>query len=489
MFLEEVAAASLPMTINDKGLCEYPIRQAPTRRRQRVLVRPVRHTRVRATGFAVSCASVPSQENGFQRFHDPGTSPCSAMHGFSAADAGHGHPCLCCRGSGIACPLGRHREVLLRMPQHHRLGRWCGLRHHVLRHAGARRQGVGIRGAQAARRLHAAAGRQVASRPADRQRPDRLPRNAARCRAGEARTGPRAAAPPEPARIRQRRARSARLRRRRGALLPPDERKEGFDNDAAHLQVSPSYLDQYLSAARNVAQQAVGDPKAQPVSTTYGQLADMVIALAAEGLAGSGSQLIYKEGMPFGTRGGISFLHDFPAAGEYALTIGDLASGRADSAHGVQQHRGRAARWQGVLPHHRRWRTGPEGHRPDAGKGGRGHQRAAARYPLPGAGRPASHRGHLPEAREHRERGTLSGGSTRRRRRATGLPQRAADPRSAEDTLGFSGSPSRAEDLHLPAAAASRRNGLRAADHQHAGAARLPSSGDGCTGAAADGLL
>jgi hypothetical protein len=112
------------------------------------------------------------------------------------------------------------------------------------------------------------------------------------------------------------------------ALLPPDRRKEGFDNDAAHLQVSPSYLDQYLSAARNVAQQAVGDRNAKAISTSYGNLADMVIQLAAEGLDGSGSQLIYKEGMPFGTRGGISFVHDFPASGEYSLTIGDLASGR-----------------------------------------------------------------------------------------------------------------------------------------------------------------
>jgi hypothetical protein len=112
------------------------------------------------------------------------------------------------------------------------------------------------------------------------------------------------------------------------ALLPNDIRKEGFDNDAAHLQVSPSYLDQYLSAARNVAQQAVGNRHALPVSTTYGQVADMVIALGAEGLDGTGSQLIHSEGMPFGTRGGISFLHDFPAAGEYSLTIGDLASGR-----------------------------------------------------------------------------------------------------------------------------------------------------------------
>jgi hypothetical protein len=111
-------------------------------------------------------------------------------------------------------------------------------------------------------------------------------------------------------------------------LLPNDQHKDTFDNDATHLQVSPSYLDQYLSAARKVAQQATGNTRALPVSTIYGQLNDMVIALAAEGLDGSGSQLIYKEGMPFGTRGGISFEHDFPAAGEYALTIGDLASGR-----------------------------------------------------------------------------------------------------------------------------------------------------------------
>jgi hypothetical protein len=111
-------------------------------------------------------------------------------------------------------------------------------------------------------------------------------------------------------------------------LLPADNRKDGFDNDAAHLQVSPSWLDQYLTAARTVAQQAVGNAKALPVIATYGNKNDMVIALSAEGLPGSGSQLIYKEGMPLGTRGGISFVHDFPATGEYALTIGDLASGR-----------------------------------------------------------------------------------------------------------------------------------------------------------------
>src|SRR5687767_12680438 len=40
------------------------------------------------------------------------------------------------------------------------------------------------------------------------------------------------------------------------ALLPADDQKGGFDNNAARLQVSPSFLDQYLSAARQIALQA-----------------------------------------------------------------------------------------------------------------------------------------------------------------------------------------------------------------------------------------
>jgi hypothetical protein len=89
------------------------------------------------------------------------------------------------------------------------------------------------------------------------------------------------------------------------ALLPADDQKGGFDNTATHLQVSPSFLDQYLSAARQIALQAVGDPKALPVTTTYGNAGDMVIALAAKGNVGAGAQQLQYEGMPFGTRGGI----------------------------------------------------------------------------------------------------------------------------------------------------------------------------------------
>jgi Protein of unknown function (DUF1587)/Planctomycete cytochrome C len=42
------------------------------------------------------------------------------------------------------------------------------------------------------------------------------------------------------------------------SLLPQDDLSDGFDNVAKVLQVSPTFLDQYLAAARTVAVQAVG---------------------------------------------------------------------------------------------------------------------------------------------------------------------------------------------------------------------------------------
>ncbi|MBK7117369.1 MAG: DUF1587 domain-containing protein [Proteobacteria bacterium] len=44
------------------------------------------------------------------------------------------------------------------------------------------------------------------------------------------------------------------------SLLPQDDLSDGFDNVAKVLQVSPTFLDQYLAAARTVAVQAVGNP-------------------------------------------------------------------------------------------------------------------------------------------------------------------------------------------------------------------------------------
>src|SRR5262245_3687805 len=41
-------------------------------------------------------------------------------------------------------------------------------------------------------------------------------------------------------------------------LLPLDDVKGHFDNNAAGLQVSPAFVDQYISAAREIAAQAIG---------------------------------------------------------------------------------------------------------------------------------------------------------------------------------------------------------------------------------------
>ena len=110
--------------------------------------------------------------------------------------------------------------------------------------------------------------------------------------------------------------------------LPDDNVMGHFDNNADALQVSPAFVNQYIFAAREIAQQAIGDPKALPITTTYGDPANMVISLPPRGAPGTGRQQHHVEGMPFGTRGGFIVEHDFPADGEYELTIGDMALAR-----------------------------------------------------------------------------------------------------------------------------------------------------------------
>jgi mono/diheme cytochrome c family protein len=112
------------------------------------------------------------------------------------------------------------------------------------------------------------------------------------------------------------------------AWLPDDNVKGNFDNNAAALQVSPNFIDQYIYAARAVALEAIGNPKAPAETTTYGDVANMVISLPPQGAAGTGRQQHHIEGMPFGTRGGFIVEHNFPAEGEYELTIGDMALAR-----------------------------------------------------------------------------------------------------------------------------------------------------------------
>ena len=112
------------------------------------------------------------------------------------------------------------------------------------------------------------------------------------------------------------------------ALLPQDNVEGHFDNNADALQVSPAFIDQYILAAREIAHEAIGNPDAPPVTTTYGDVANMVISLNPRGEDGTGRQQHHIEGMPLGTRGGFVVEHNFPADGEYELTIGDMALAR-----------------------------------------------------------------------------------------------------------------------------------------------------------------
>jgi len=112
------------------------------------------------------------------------------------------------------------------------------------------------------------------------------------------------------------------------ALLPVDDVEGHFDNNAADLQVSPAFVDQYISAARAITRQALGDAEAPAVTTTYGDIENMVISLNPRGAPGTGRQQHHIEGMPLGTRGGFSVKHTFPVDGEYELTIGDMALAR-----------------------------------------------------------------------------------------------------------------------------------------------------------------
>ena len=97
------------------------------------------------------------------------------------------------------------------------------------------------------------------------------------------------------------------------AFLPQDDEADGFDNVASVLTVSPSFLDQYISAARVVSTRAIGNPSPRPGSATY---------RPARGT----DQGAHVDGLPLGTRGGLLAEHLFPSDGEYKLNIGGLAT-------------------------------------------------------------------------------------------------------------------------------------------------------------------
>ena len=95
-------------------------------------------------------------------------------------------------------------------------------------------------------------------------------------------------------------------------LLPQDDTAQGYDNIASALQVSPSFIEQYVHAAHNVAVEALGKRDARAQGWTF--------------KAGPGNQLTHVPGLPLGTRGGILANVDLPADGEYRINIADMAT-------------------------------------------------------------------------------------------------------------------------------------------------------------------
>ena len=90
-------------------------------------------------------------------------------------------------------------------------------------------------------------------------------------------------------------------------FLPSDDSSHGFDNMAGTLTTSPALMEAYLSAAGKISRLAIGTETA-PTLAVFDAPHDT-------------SQNVYVEGLPFGTRGGMLIEHEFPADGNYTLTV------------------------------------------------------------------------------------------------------------------------------------------------------------------------
>lgn len=93
-----------------------------------------------------------------------------------------------------------------------------------------------------------------------------------------------------------------------GAYLPLDTRSANFDNIADAQLLSPTLTDGYLRAAAEISRLALGDPHVTPSEATYR-------------VTRWDSQNERVDGAPYGTRGGVSVLHNFPADGYYAFRV------------------------------------------------------------------------------------------------------------------------------------------------------------------------
>jgi mono/diheme cytochrome c family protein len=93
-----------------------------------------------------------------------------------------------------------------------------------------------------------------------------------------------------------------------GDYLPLDTKSANFDNIADAQLLSPTLMQAYLTAAAEISRLAVGDPAATARDATYP-------------VSRWTSQREHVDGAPYGTRGGVSVLHTFPADGDYRFRV------------------------------------------------------------------------------------------------------------------------------------------------------------------------
>ncbi len=266
--------------------------------------------------------------------------------------------------------------------------------------------------------------------------------------------------------------------------LPTEIEVEGFSNIAGALAVSPSFMEQYLSAARRAARLAVGEPVPKMAKVTIP---------ATPGQP--------RPPFPLGTRGGTQpRRHPLHARVPGRRRISLQCSGRRLHRHGSLSAR-RADRGHAGHPDRRR------------GSGAQGNRRAASTWISPTATVPQARkailakvasaaqvkagrrevvmtyieRSQVLEQRCHRRR---LGGLRRRRpglRRAH-HPDRDRDRRTVLAPRPVDERQPR-QDLRLPTEERRGRAALRGKDRATPGDAGVPPSGDRCRRADADEIL
>ena len=91
------------------------------------------------------------------------------------------------------------------------------------------------------------------------------------------------------------------------SLLPADMASDGFDNIAEVLRVTPTHIEQYVAAARDISLLAVGEKSPAPTRADY--------------RAERGLRTAHVDGLPLGTRDGLLVEHNFPSDGTYEINL------------------------------------------------------------------------------------------------------------------------------------------------------------------------